>query len=105
MMDRLYIELMDIVGEKYVLHKKSDLFPYQHDWCQQFKGNCSLCVKAKNTKQVSQIVKLCRKYNQGLVTAGGRTGLSGGATPFSGELVVSLERIQNIKEFCPIQKK
>ena len=41
---------------------------------------------------------LCHKHDQPVVIQGGLTGLAGGATPMSGEMAISLERMNGIEE-------
>jgi len=59
-----------------------------------------LCVlRPKTTAEVSDILKLCHQHNQPVVPQGGMTGLVGGGAPLGGEVVLSLERMNEIEEF------
>jgi FAD/FMN-containing dehydrogenase len=51
----------------------------------------------KSTGDVATILRLCSKAGQRIVVQGGLTGLAGGATPQSGELALSLERLTGIE--------
>ncbi len=55
-------------------------------------------VKPRNSEQVAAVLRLCHEHCQPVVTQGGMTGLSGGALPQDGELVLSLERLRGIEE-------
>lgn len=55
-------------------------------------------VRPRSSDEVALILRLCQQYRQPLVTQGGMTGLSGGALPADGELILSLERLRGIEE-------
>lgn len=58
-------------------------------------------VKPRTTEQVSTILRLCNQYRVPVVPQGGMTGLSGGALPRDGEVILSLERLRGIEEVDP----
>ncbi|HLO61908.1 MAG TPA: FAD-binding oxidoreductase [Azonexus sp.] len=58
---------------------------------------CGL-VRPRSTEELSAILKLCHRHGQAIVVQGGMTGLSGGALPGDGELIVSLERLRGVEE-------
>ena len=80
-----------------------DLLKYGNDWLKQWKGQASVVVFPKNTKELSQIVKLAREKKIGLLASGGRTSLSGGATALEKEMVISFEKMTKILDFNPIE--
>ncbi|MEY5100142.1 MAG: hypothetical protein RJA36_2861 [Pseudomonadota bacterium] len=55
-------------------------------------------VRPRDTAQVAEVLRLCHAQRQTVVTQGGMTGLSGGALPGDGELILSLERLRGIEE-------
>ena len=55
-------------------------------------------VKPRSTAEVSRALAICHAAGQGVVPQGGLTGLAGGATPRSGDVVLSLERMRGIEE-------
>jgi len=55
-------------------------------------------VKPRDTEQLAAILHLCHEMHQPLALQGGMTGLSGGAVPNDGELILSLERLRGIEE-------
>jgi glycolate oxidase len=57
-----------------------------------------LVVKAENTYQVAEVLKLANRFNFPVVPRGAGTGLSGGAVPSSGGVVLSLEKMNRILE-------
>lgn len=71
---------------------------HQGDWSLAPATLPPVLLLPRNTDEVSQILKLCQFHTQPLVTQGGLTGLSGGATPKQGEWALSLEKMQSIDE-------
>lgn len=72
---------------------------YGKDWTTYFDIKASLIVFPETTEQVQSLVKWARKHKIALIPSGGRTGLSGAAVATKGEVVVSFERMNKIKEF------
>jgi len=91
-------QLKQIVGEKYVLTEKFDLEPYSHDETEDLVYWPEATVKPQTTEDVSSILKLCHDNNIPVTPRGGGTGLSGGALPVYGGVVLSLERMNRIIE-------
>lgn len=72
---------------------------YGKDWTTYFDIKASLIVFPETTEHVQSLVKWARKHKIALIPSGGRTGLSGAAVATNGEVVVSFERMNKIKEF------
>lgn len=64
-------------------------------------GVTQILVKPASTTEVSETVQLCGKHNIGIVPLGGNTGLVGGAVPY-GQILLSLERINKVREINPV---
>jgi len=58
-------------------------------------------VRPANTEEVSQVLKLCNKAGQPVVSHGGLTGLVDGNLASPDELILSLERMRAIEEIDP----
>jgi FAD/FMN-containing dehydrogenase len=54
-------------------------------------------ARPKTTEQVSRLLSLCNAAGIPVVPQGGLTGLTGGAVPSSGALLVSMERMINVE--------
>ena len=89
----------EIVGKDYVLDSKDDLDTYGQDWSRLYQPSPCLVVKPANTDQVAAVVKLASQLELSIVPSGGRTGLSGGAVACNDELVLSLDRLNDISDF------
>jgi FAD/FMN-containing dehydrogenase len=86
-------QLVEIVGREQVLVDPDLVAGYCTDWTGRFVGHTSAVVRPGSTAEVASIVSLCRELGLGLCLQGGNTGLSGGAVPLGGEVVLSLRRL------------
>src|SRR4051795_675457 len=87
-----------IVGEKYAVTAPADIAPYLTEERNLFHGHSPLILRPGSTAEVSAICKLASEHRIALVPQGGNTGLVGGQTPHNGEVVVSLRRLDKIRE-------
>jgi FAD/FMN-containing dehydrogenase len=55
-------------------------------------------IRPANTASLSAALQICSASGQPVVVQGGMTGLSGGATPRTGEIAISLQRMAGIEE-------
>ncbi len=80
-----------------------DEFSYMaEDESHALKGR-SLCILTPKThQQVVDTVQWAKANNIAIVPSGGRTGLSGGACAGSGEVVLSMGRLNAIVDFDPV---
>lgn len=95
-------ELIDqfrkIVGDRHAITDPADIEPYVTEERNLFHGRSPLVLRPGSTAEVSEICKLASAHNIALVPQGGNTGLVGGQTPHNGEVVVSLRRLDKIRE-------
>ncbi|MFN3698013.1 MAG: FAD-binding oxidoreductase [Pseudobdellovibrio sp.] len=75
---------------------------YGKDWTTYYDIKASAIVFPESTTDVVEIVKWARTHKIALVPSGGRTGLSGAACALNGEVVVSFEKMNQIKHFNEI---
>ena len=87
-----------IVGDKYAVTDQVEITPYVTEERDLFKGRSPLVLRPGSTAEVSEICKLASVHRIALVPQGGNTGLVGGQTPHNGEVVVSLRRLDKIRE-------
>lgn len=71
---------------------------YQHDWSCEVPGMPIAVARPASTAEVAAILQLCHQHAQPVVVQGGMSGLCGGANPRSGEVAISLERLNGIEE-------
>ncbi|MGE5620437.1 MAG: FAD-binding oxidoreductase [Sphingomonadaceae bacterium] len=89
--------LRQIVGERWVLTSPEDLICYGYDGSSVQK-RAGVAVLPADTQEVSEIVKLANQERVPLVARGTGTGLSGGSVPDEASIVLSLTRMNRIKE-------
>jgi FAD/FMN-containing dehydrogenase len=90
-----------IVGDKYAVTDPADIAPYVTEERDLFRGCSPLVLRPGSTAEVSAICKLASEHKIALVPQGGNTGLVGGQTPHNGEVVVSMRRLDKIREIDP----
>ena len=87
-----------IVGERHAITDATDIEAYVTEERNLFHGRSPLVLRPGSTAEVSAICKLASEHRIALVPQGGNTGLVGGQTPHNGEVVVSLRRLDKIRE-------
>jgi FAD/FMN-containing dehydrogenase len=97
-MNALLESLRSVVGVAHVLTEPADVAPYITDWRGRYTGSSLAIVRPGDTAQVAEVVRLCAQARVAIVPQGGNTGLCGGATPTQGELVVSLTRLNRVRD-------
>jgi glycolate oxidase len=94
---KLVRELQAIVGRDGVIHAPEDLLVYEYDATIE-RGLPEAVVLPTSAHQVSQVVKLARRRGLPVVARGAGTGLSGGAIPAAGGIVLVMTRMRRILE-------
>jgi glycolate oxidase len=69
---------------------------YGHDETEDLSHPPEVVVRARNTAEVSAVVKLCAQHHIPVTPIGGRTGLSGGALSIYGGVGLALDRMDRI---------
>src|SRR6202171_196766 len=87
-----------IVGDKYAVTDAADIAPYVTEERDLFHGHSPLVLRPGSTEEVSAICKLASEHRIALVPQGGNTGLVGGQTPHNGEVVISMRRMDKIRD-------
>ena len=91
-------KLITVCGKKNVFTQDSILQDYGRDETQDFSFKFEYLVKPANEREISEIVKICSQYQIPLTPRGGGSGVTGGALPIKGGVVLSLERLNKILE-------
>lgn len=85
-----------IVGEQYVLLDEESLHHYSHDETEDLHYLPDVVIKPKTAEEISAILKICNKERINVTPRGAGTGLSGGALPHLGGVLLSTERMNSI---------
>lgn len=94
---KLVHELSDLLGAHYVLHSPYDLTLYEYD-ASIDRGKPDIVVLPRTSQEIAEIVKLANRYHVPIVPRGAGTGLSGGALPIYGGIVIVFTRMNRILE-------
>src|SRR5512141_228251 len=98
-MDPLFLnELRQIVGEAGLITRADQLRTYECDGLTNFRVMPGAVVIPSAREQVQPIVQACNRHKAAFVARGSGTGLSGGALPVDGGIVISLARLTRILE-------
>ena len=92
----IFEALKTIVGQQYILADEESLNHYGHDETEKLLYLPEVIVKPADTEQISAIMKLCNQHLLPVTPRGGGTGLSGGALPHLGGVLLSMERLNKI---------
>jgi len=87
-----------IVGEQYVFVDEEVLSNYAHDETEDLHFLPDVVLKPANAGEISSILKICNQYKIHVTPRGAGTGLSGGALPHLGGVLLSIERLNRIIE-------
>jgi glycolate oxidase len=96
--NRLIDDLRQVVGPRGVIDDPDALMTYDADGCVMDTHDPQVVVLPTTTDQVSAIVGLAAQYAVPIVPRGAGTGLSGGATPMQGGIIISTVRMSRILE-------
>jgi len=76
-----------------------DIEAFNSDWMRKFRGHTKLVLKPSSTEEVSKILKYCNDNMLAVVPQGGNTGLVGGSVPVFDEIVINMQRMNEIRSF------
>jgi glycolate oxidase len=96
-MDRAFLaELRRIVGDTGVLDDALELLTYECDALPHLRETPAAVALPSSAAEVQAIVRLCARAGVPFVARGHGTGLSGGALPVPGGLVIALARLNRV---------
>lgn len=96
--------IRQVVGEQRVKTDQDSLMTWGKDHTKHFDPNPSVIVFPANTDEVAALVKLANQHQIAITPSGGRTGLSAGAVAANGEMVISLDRMNQVLQFYPADR-
>lgn len=88
----------EMVGEAFVLADEENLQHYGHDETEHLQYYPEVVLKPGSTQEVSAIMQYCNTHLLPVTPRGAGTGLSGGALPTQGGVLLSTERLNKIIE-------
>ncbi len=97
-------ELQDIVGKRNVIHcDLEELERYSHDEIPDRHYACmpDVVIRPGSTQEISKIMQFANREKIPVTPRGAGSGLSGGAVPVYGGIVLSMERMNNVLDIDP----
>jgi glycolate oxidase len=89
-------EFKKILGEKYVFIDDESLQHYSHDETEDLHFLPDVVLKPRTAEEISAILKICNQHKIPVTPRGAGTGLSGGALPQLGGVLLSTERMNHV---------
>jgi FAD/FMN-containing dehydrogenase len=90
--------IKDLLGPGGFIDDPKDMAPYLSEPRGRWTGSTRLVALPDNVGDIAGVVKMCQHSNIPIVPQGGNTGLVGGNTPTGNEIVVSLSRLNRIRD-------
>jgi glycolate oxidase len=91
-------EFRSIVGARHLINGHEQLRTYESDCLTNFRVVPAAVVLPSTREQVQAVVRVCSRERIPFVARGAGTGISGGALPVAGGVVISLTRLNRILE-------
>lgn len=85
-----------IVGDDEVITNHDGLEKYSHDETEDLRYYPEVVAKPKSPQEVAALLKLCNEHLIPVTPRGAGTGLSGGALPIMGGLLIAMERFNKV---------
>ena len=103
-MSPLLLELENFLQKDQIKTDEESLKHWGKDWTTYFDIKATAIVFPRKIEDVVELVRWARKNNIALIPSGGRTGLSGSAVATQGEVVVSFDQMNQIKNFSAVDQ-
>lgn len=87
-----------IAGKEFVFADEESLEHYGSDETENLHFPPEVVIKPRSAKEISEILKYCNEHRIPVTPRGAGTGLSGGALPHLGGVLLSTERMNSIIE-------
>jgi FAD/FMN-containing dehydrogenase len=91
-----------IVGGKYAITDAAAQEAYLVEMRDLYHGRTPVVLRPGSVDEVVAILKLANETKTAVVPQGGNTGLVGGQIPFNGEVLLSLARLDKVREVDPV---
>jgi glycolate oxidase len=91
-------QLRAIVSSEHIFADDENLRRYSHDETEDLSFMPEVVVRPRTPEEISAILKICNEERIPATPRGAGTGLSGGALPVFGGVIISMERFNKILE-------
>lgn len=96
--EQAFKELAHTLGDKMTSVDRDILEKYSRDETSDLKYTPDILVRVKTTSEVSAVLEICNRHKVPVFPRGAGTGVTGGAVPVGGGVVLSLEHLNKIIE-------
>jgi glycolate oxidase len=86
----------NICGDPYVITDEDELSWYSKDQTGNFRFTCDILLKPGTADEIAAVLRVCNRYHIPVTPRGGGTGVTGGALPVYGGIILSMERLNKI---------
>ena len=93
--------LVAAVGRDHVLLDPALRAGYERDLTGRYGGSAMAVVRPASAQEVASVLRACNEHRVPVVPQGGNTGMVGGGVPGTGELVLSLARLDDLGRVDP----
>ncbi len=94
----ILVQIKSIVGAAYVFTDEESFEKYGRDETEKLHYRPAVVVKPRKAEEISALMQLANKHLIPVTPRGAGTGLTGGALPHLGGLVIAMERFNSILE-------
>ena len=98
----LIARFASIVGDRYAITDPPAQEPYLVEMRDLYRGHTPVVLRPGSLAEVRAIVRLANETRTAIVPQGGNTGLVGGQISHQGEVILSLTRLDKIREIDPV---
>ncbi|WML51816.1 glycolate oxidase subunit GlcD [Neobacillus sp. PS3-12] len=91
-------KIISIVTKENFFDSKTELLSYSYDSTPNMQSMPDAVVSPRNTKEISEVVKVCNDFKIPLVPRGSGTNLCGGTCPTEGGIVLLFKHMNQILE-------
>ncbi|MHB0972899.1 MAG: FAD-linked oxidase C-terminal domain-containing protein [Thiobacillus sp.] len=97
-------KLRSLLPSHCVLNAREDRVPFESDGLAAYRNTPDVVVLPENEAQVAAVLQLCHKERVAVVARGAGTGLSAGALPVDGAVLLVLAKLNRIKAIDPLAR-
>jgi glycolate oxidase len=97
-------QLRKLLPAHCVLNDREDLLPFETDGLAAYRNTPDVVALPENEAQVVAVLQLCHQHKVAVVARGAGTGLSAGALPVDGAVLLVLAKLNRIKSIDPLAR-
>ena len=100
-MNALLSRLRGILDDRGIITDQAQAEPYLEERRGRFRSESGVIVRPRDATELQTVVRACLSEKTSLVPQGGNTGLCGGAVAESDQVILSLERLNQVRNLDP----